>query len=217
MDGDLQNNPADIAALYGRFQAGTPGSRLAVLGQRTVRNDRVAQAAVVTPGERIARGSAEGWNTRYGMQPQAHPPRRLPRASVLRSRASVSSGDAALRNGVESAHVEVSHRSRINGHSKYGFGIEPHRRCRPDGGRLAVVAQIACRLRTDRDHENGTAMTQASIWLGIGFLGQSPFFMRFFVQCGSCRSVAGKASCPTLSGISVSWAASRFCVRHLPA
>jgi lipid-A-disaccharide synthase-like uncharacterized protein len=25
-------------------------------------------------------------------------------------------------------------------------------------------------------------MTQASIWLGIGFLGQSLFFMRFFVQ-----------------------------------
>jgi lipid-A-disaccharide synthase-like uncharacterized protein len=25
-------------------------------------------------------------------------------------------------------------------------------------------------------------MTQTSIWLGIGFLGQSLFFMRFFVQ-----------------------------------
>ena len=120
MDGDLQNNPADIAALYRRFQAGTPGSRLAVLGQRTVRNDRLLRrlssrlanglrAAVLKDGTRDTGCSLKLIRREdfLALPYFDHVHRFLP--AML------------LRNGVELAHVEVSHRSRINGHSKYGF------------------------------------------------------------------------------------------------
>ncbi len=120
MDGDLQNAPADIAKLYRRYQARKPASRLAVLGQRAVRNDgfvrrlssRLAnrlRAAVLNDGARDT-GCSLKLIPRKDFLELAyfdHMHRFLP--AML------------LRNGVELAHVDVSHRARINGYSKYGF------------------------------------------------------------------------------------------------
>lgn len=120
MDGDLQNDPADVAALYDRYLAGRPGSSLAVLGQRKVRNDRLLRrissrlanrlrAAVLQDGTRDTGCSLKLIRRQdfLGLPYFDHLHRFLP--AML------------LRNGIELAHVSVSHRARINGHSKYGF------------------------------------------------------------------------------------------------
>lgn len=120
LDGDLQNDPADIAKLYRRYQAREPASSLAVLGQRAVRNDRLVRrlssrlanrlrAAVLKDGTRDTGCSLKLIRRRdfLALPYFDHMHRFLP--AML------------LRNGVELAHVDVSHRARINGHSKYGF------------------------------------------------------------------------------------------------
>lgn len=120
MDGDLQNDPADIVKLYARYQAKSPASSLAVLGQRAVRHDRLVRrlssrlanmlrAAILNDGT---------WDTGCSLKLIRrkdflalpffdHMHRFLP--AML------------LRNGVNLVHVDVSHRARISGHSKYGF------------------------------------------------------------------------------------------------
>lgn len=120
MDGDLQNDPADIAGLYGRYRARPPGSRLAVLGQRAIRNDRLLRrissrlanrlrAAVLQDGTSDTGCSLKLIRRQdfLGLPYFDHVHRFLP--AML------------MRNGIELAHVSVSHRARINGHSKYGF------------------------------------------------------------------------------------------------
>lgn len=120
MDGDLQNDPSDIAKLYNRYRAGGQVSRLAVLGQRAVRNDNVVRrlssrlanglrAAVLSDGTRDTGCSLKLIRRRDFLDLPFfdHMHRFLP--AML------------LRNGVGLAHVDVSHRPRVSGHSKYGF------------------------------------------------------------------------------------------------
>jgi dolichol-phosphate mannosyltransferase len=122
MDGDLQNDPADIALLLQRYRAAshTSGRKVAVLGQRAKRNDsglrrissRLAnklRAAVLDDGTRDTGCSLKMIRREdYLTLPYFdHMHRFLP--AML------------LRNGVELAHVQVSHRARIHGRSKYGF------------------------------------------------------------------------------------------------
>jgi dolichol-phosphate mannosyltransferase len=120
MDGDMQNDPADIAKLYGCYQARRPGSRLAVLGQRTVRNDRFLRRLSSRLANRLRAAVLKDGTSDTGCSLKLirrqdflslpyfdHVHRFLP--AML------------LRNGIELAHISVSHRARINGHSKYGF------------------------------------------------------------------------------------------------
>ena len=121
MDGDLQNDPADVALLFQRYEterAGTP--KLAVLGQRAVRNDNTVRkissrlanrirAAVLDDGTRDTGCSLKLIRREdfLGLPYFDHMHRFLP--AML------------LRNGVRLAHVQVSHRARVHGQSKYGF------------------------------------------------------------------------------------------------
>ena len=120
MDGDLQNDPADIAELYRCFIANKGGFDLAVLGQRGVRQDgllrrissRLAnrlRSAVLKDGTRDTGCSLKLIRRRdfLALPYFDHVHRFLP--AML------------LRNGVKISHVDVSHRPRLNGHSKYGF------------------------------------------------------------------------------------------------
>ena len=119
MDGDRQNDPADIARLYARYRAKAPAA-LAVLGQRAVRKDRLVRrlssrlanklrAAVLKDGTRDT-GCSLKLMRRFDFLALPyfdHMHRFLP--ALL------------LRNDVELAHVDVSHRGRTHGTSKYGF------------------------------------------------------------------------------------------------
>jgi len=120
LDGDLQNDPADIAKLYARFQAKDPAARLAVLGQRAVRQDHFVRRLSSKLANRLRASILKDGTRDTGCSLKLirrsdflalpyfdHMHRFLP--AML------------LRNGVELAHVNVSHRARINGHSKYGF------------------------------------------------------------------------------------------------
>jgi dolichol-phosphate mannosyltransferase len=120
MDGDLQNDPADIAELYRRYQTKRSGSKLAVLGQRTIRKDHLLRrlssrmanklrAAVLKDGTRDTGCSLKLVRRQdfLDLPYFDHVHRFLP--AML------------LRNGVELVHVSVAHRARINGRSKYGF------------------------------------------------------------------------------------------------
>ncbi|WP_245443727.1 glycosyltransferase family 2 protein [Mesorhizobium sp. DCY119] len=121
MDGDLQNDPADIALLIGRYrEKASPGAKIAVLGQRAIRNDsglrRISsvlanklRAKVLSDGTRDTGCSLKMIRREdfLALPYFDHMHRFLP--AML------------LRNGVELAHVQVSHRARIHGRSKYGF------------------------------------------------------------------------------------------------
>lgn len=120
MDGDLQNDPADIVELYRCFLASGEGAGLAVLGQRGVRQDgllrrissRLAnrlRSAVLKDGTRDTGCSLKLIRRRdfLALPYFDHMHRFLP--AML------------LRNGVKISHVDVSHRPRLNGRSKYGF------------------------------------------------------------------------------------------------
>jgi len=121
IDGDLQNDPADIALLYERYRTeAAQRPKIAVLGQRAKRNDstlrrissRLAnrlRAAVLNDGTRDTGCSLKLIRREdfLDLPYFDHMHRFLP--ALL------------LRNGVKLAHVQVSHRARVHGTSKYGF------------------------------------------------------------------------------------------------
>ncbi|MFI0848019.1 glycosyltransferase family 2 protein [Mesorhizobium sp. IMUNJ 23232] len=121
MDGDLQNDPADVALLFERYKENdADNGRIAVLGQRAVRKDnslrrissRLAnrlRAAVLKDGTRDTGCSLKLIRREdfLALPYFNHMHRFLP--AML------------MRDGVELRHVEVAHRARINGRSKYGF------------------------------------------------------------------------------------------------
>jgi dolichol-phosphate mannosyltransferase len=121
MDGDLQNDPADIAPLFRRYrEEEAKGGRAAVLGQRAKRNDsglrrissRLAnglRAAVLHDGTRDTGCSLKLIRREdfLNLPYFDHMHRFLP--ALL------------MRDGVRLAHVQVSHRARVAGKSKYGF------------------------------------------------------------------------------------------------
>ncbi|WP_274626834.1 glycosyltransferase family 2 protein [Arvimicrobium flavum] len=121
MDGDLQNDPADVRLLFERFEADKAAEpRIAVLGQRAVRNDNTLRkissrlanrlrAAVLNDGTRDTGCSLKLIRREdfLGLPYFDHIHRFLP--AML------------LRNGVKLRHVQVSHRARVHGTSKYGF------------------------------------------------------------------------------------------------
>lgn len=121
MDGDLQNDPADIGLLLEQYRASSAGGgHVAVLGQRAVRNDsrirrissRLAnrlRAKVLDDGTRDTGCSLKLMRRDdfLALPYFDHMHRFLP--ALL------------LRNGTHLQHVAVSHRPRVHGRSKYGF------------------------------------------------------------------------------------------------
>jgi len=121
MDGDLQNDPADILSLFERFsEAGGGNGGIAVLGQRAKRKDNLVRRISSVLANRL-RSSVLKDGTRdtgcslklirradfLGLPYFDHLHRFLP--AML------------LRNGVELRYVPVAHRPRVAGRSKYGF------------------------------------------------------------------------------------------------
>ena len=122
MDGDLQNDPADIGVLLRCFQATNRASnaRIAILGQRAVRKDDALR--------RISSSLANGLRSRLlkdGTCDTGCSLKMIRRHDFL----SLPYFDhmhrflpaMLMRNGVELVHVPVSHRPRLHGQSKYGF------------------------------------------------------------------------------------------------
>ena len=122
MDGDLQNDPADIAVLLERYRltSNTSKTKIAVIGQRAVRNDSTLRkvssslanrlrATVLSDGTRDTGCSLKMIRREdfLSLPYFDHMHRFLP--AML------------LRNGVRLVHVQVSHRPRVHGRSKYGF------------------------------------------------------------------------------------------------
>lgn len=121
IDGDLQNDPADIALLFERYRTeSAQNPKVAVLGQRAKRNDNTLRkissrlanrirAAVLNDGTRDTGCSLKLIRREdfLGLPYFDHMHRFLP--AML------------LRNGVRLTHVQVSHRARMHGSSKYGF------------------------------------------------------------------------------------------------
>jgi dolichol-phosphate mannosyltransferase len=119
MDADGQNDPQDIAKLLRAFQGNLPAAA-AVLGQRVGRRDVWSKRISSKLANRLRRAILHD-NTRdtgcslklirradYLALPYFdHMHRFLP--AML------------MRNGVELRHVDVSHRPRARGVSKYGF------------------------------------------------------------------------------------------------
>jgi dolichol-phosphate mannosyltransferase len=121
MDGDGQNDPADIRLLFGAYQdAALQNTKVAAIGQRANRNDtalrrvssRLAngiRSAILKDGTRDTGCSLKLMRREdyLGLPYFDHMHRFIP--ALL------------LRNGVAIKHVNVSHRPRVHGQSKYGF------------------------------------------------------------------------------------------------
>lgn len=121
MDGDGQNDPADIRLLFESYQdAALKNARVAAIGQRANRNDtalrrvssRLAngiRSAILKDGTRDTGCSLKLIRREdyLGLPYFDHMHRFIP--ALL------------LRNGVAIKHVNVSHRPRLHGRSKYGF------------------------------------------------------------------------------------------------
>ncbi len=121
MDGDLQNDPADIALLFARYERErAPGARLAVLGQRAVRRDSLLRRVSSRLANRL-----RGWLLADGTRDTGCSLKLMRRADFL----ALPYFDhlhrflpaMLLRANVRLAHVQVSHRARTHGQSKYGF------------------------------------------------------------------------------------------------
>lgn len=120
LDGDGQNNPADIAKLYKLFTGnGGPGAAVMVAGQREKRHDnlvrRVSSRLANKLRSFLLRDKTRDTGCSLKMYRRAdylalpyfnHMHRFLP--ALL------------MREGVEILHVDVSHRPREKGVSKYG-------------------------------------------------------------------------------------------------
>ncbi|MBN9073079.1 MAG: glycosyltransferase family 2 protein [Rhizobiales bacterium] len=121
MDGDRQNDPADIKLLHDRYGVETVArKRLAVLGQRARRIDSTLRRISSRLANRLRARVLDDGTRDTGCSLKLirredflslpyfdHIHRFLP--AML------------LRSGVALAHVEVSHRARTHGTSKYGF------------------------------------------------------------------------------------------------
>jgi glycosyltransferase involved in cell wall biosynthesis len=121
MDGDGQNDPADIRLLFDAYQnAALQNTRVAAIGQRANRNDtalrrvssRLAngiRSSILKDGTRDTGCSLKLMRREdyLGLPYFDHMHRFIP--ALL------------LRSGVAIKHVNVSHRPRLHGQSKYGF------------------------------------------------------------------------------------------------
>lgn len=119
LDGDGQNDPADIPALVAEFGKAGAGRLGLVQGQRTKRQDSLKKKAASRLANRIRRGLLHDGASDVGCGLKA-----LRREAFLAlpyfdhmHRYMVA---LMLREGFEVRFVEVNHRPRLHGTSKYG-------------------------------------------------------------------------------------------------
>lgn len=120
MDGDGQNDPADIAALARTRDESGRANRVAVLGQRAARRD----TAVRRLSSRLA-NAVRGRVLRDGTRDTGCSLKLIHRADYLNlpyfDHMHRFLPALLIRSGVELLHIDVSHRARERGVSKYGF------------------------------------------------------------------------------------------------
>lgn len=122
LDGDCQNDPADIPALLAMLTPGRPPTRLALIaGWRTTRHDGVVRklSSRIANGVRGALLRDRTPDTGCGLKV-------FPREVFLRlpffDHMHRFLPALILREGMEIASVPVRHRPRVAGRSKYGIG-----------------------------------------------------------------------------------------------
>ncbi|MGE4314208.1 MAG: glycosyltransferase family 2 protein [Pseudobdellovibrionaceae bacterium] len=121
MDGDGQNDPADIALLYATYEANVgEGIMPAVLGQREKRNDNWLRRFSSRTANKIRASLLKDGTRDTGCSLKL-----IPRAAFLElpyfDHMHRFLPALLQRDGVKLTHVDVSHRARMRGVSKYGF------------------------------------------------------------------------------------------------
>ncbi len=120
LDGDLQNDPADIVMLYARYQAKDPAKRLAVLGQRAIRQDRFVRQLSSRLANRLRASILKDGTRDTGCS------LKLIRRSDFLALPYFDHMHRFLpalfqRAGARVVSVPVNHRPRQRGESKYGL------------------------------------------------------------------------------------------------
>jgi dolichol-phosphate mannosyltransferase len=121
LDGDGQNDPADIAALYAVYDARRgEGGRLLVAGQRAKRNDNFLRRFSSRSANAI-----RAWLLRDRTRDTGCSLKLMRREDYILlpffNHMHRYIPALMLRSGVALAHVDVGHRHRTRGVSKYGF------------------------------------------------------------------------------------------------
>ena len=194
LDADLQNPPADLAAMWDVL----PGHD-AALGWRTTRQDRWTKRVVSRVANRI-RNAALGQSIRD----TGCSVRIIARDFAERLPAFAGAhrffGPLLLREGAWIVQMPVTHRPRAQGKSHYHFGNRSIRVVvdllgvawllrRPVRFEVAPVFQeVAAGLKsasgptTEVERWRGGGMTSLAQWQIVGFVGQGVFTARFLVQ-----------------------------------
>lgn len=120
LDGDGQNNPADIPKLYGLFQqSGGAGIPLMVAGEREKRRDNLIRRFSSRSANKI-----RGWLLRDKTKDTGCSLKMFRRSDYLGlpyfNHMHRFLPALMIRDGVKLVHVDVSHRPRTEGKSKYG-------------------------------------------------------------------------------------------------
>lgn len=121
LDGDGQNDPADIALLYNAYQKSqaTNGGRVMVAGQRKKRQDSLAKRLSSRFANKLRSGLLKDQTRDTGCSLKLfrrHDYLALPYFNHMHRFLPA----LMIREGVKIVHVDVSHRPRTSGVSKYG-------------------------------------------------------------------------------------------------
>jgi dolichol-phosphate mannosyltransferase len=120
LDGDCQNNPADIRNLHKLFeQSGGPGVSLMIAGQRVKRQDNIVRRISSRAANKI-----RSWLLEDGTRDTGCSLKMFRRSDYLAlpffNHMHRFLPALMMREGVRVLHVDVSHRPRTKGASKYG-------------------------------------------------------------------------------------------------
>jgi glycosyltransferase involved in cell wall biosynthesis len=119
LDGDGQNNPAFIPALFNALAAGGPARGAGCRAARRPTGDRLQKVSIAAGEWRARRGAARR-HPRYRMRPQGVPPRAVSCAAYFDGLHRFLPA-LARREGYEVAYVDVVDRPRHSGTSNYGM------------------------------------------------------------------------------------------------
>ena len=228
LDADLQNDPADLVALWEAL----PGHD-AALGWRVDRQDVWSRRWISRWANRVRNGMFG-----QSIRDTGCSVRIFPREVALRLPAFRGVhrffGPLLLREGCRLVQVPVRHRPRPHGRSHYnlwnrslqvvvdllGVAWLMRRPLRYRVVRTWDAAAMAGEAGSKPRHrvEDLSPVSYPAFWLTIGFLGQGLFTARFLVQWMAFRRRSATRWFPWRSGGSACWVAQRILfLRDLPA
>lgn len=122
LDGDGQNDPADIPALLKRAVAteGRGANTRAHRRRALPTTGQLNEAACVPRCQRASWASSAGRRGGHRLRVEAVSPRGLPRAAAFRSHAPLLTGAVPARRRRQVVTIPVNHRPRTRGRSNYG-------------------------------------------------------------------------------------------------